>query len=240
MTDLELIHGLVDGELEAKELAEARGRLESDADFRAHYDAAREQKAGLKSKVTMVGCPETWAKCRGRLDEIDRAGKAEFIISKYAWQMAACLMLFLVGVGAYNRSTGGQAIHAGSVTTAAAGLSSSVISPSRIESWLTNKLGIKANTPSQKIIFQSVSEGVVEGRSMWKVDLTDSGVPLSLVVIANAPNIMGLTDDDSENMKTGQINGLNCVAWKVREYTCVLMGDRQPSQLEDLAKVLVR
>jgi len=237
MTDLELIHGLVDGELEGADLALARSRVENDAAFRAHFESARDQKVFCKASLAPATCSETWSKCRGRLDELDRSRRAETVISKYAWQMAACLFLFMVGFGVYNR-TGGQSVNAGSLTTATAAVGPSVVNPGRVENWLATKLGLRSQAVNRNITFLGAAEGVVEGRQMWKVDMLDGSVPLTLVVIANAPVIQGLNDQG--DTQVGQINGQNCFSWKVREYTCVLVGDRQPDELAQISKVLVR
>lgn len=233
MTDLELIHSLIDGELEGETRQAAQERLFADPVFRAHYEQALALKSAVKEQCSGTMCEETWNMCRSRLDAIDQTSRAEAFIGRYAWQMAACLFMVLVGLGIFNRMNPSRSLRAADVASYTASLGTGGIVPNGVEDWLGRKLGV--SIPEEQIQIVGYGQGrMADGRPIERVDLSDASGHMVLIVVNNTDHVEGTWQSGSNDYQRGTIGETNCIAWQGSNVVAFLVGNRSHEELQNV------
>lgn len=238
MTDFELIHGLVDGNLSEADKAEAQARMFSDPNFKSQFDFAVAAKKALKTHCTGVDCEETWSKCRQRLNQVDRAKTVELNISKYAWAMVAGLTLLIGGVGIINRSDGGKRMHSADLLNLSANLVPQAALPTSVGKWLNGQgIDVKQNQLN-KIQVLGYAHGYMNDREAFRVGLRDRTGDMALMIVKNAGEVDGTWSQDGSEYRYGQIEDLYVVTWKRGDRVMMLVGNRSLEELQSVAETL--
>lgn len=235
MTEFELIHGLVDGNLSDEDRAEAQARLFSDPNFKAHFEFAAASKKAVREQCTGVDCEETWAKCRDRLNQIDRARKVEHNVSKYAWAMVAGLTLLIGGVGIINRSDRGGRMHTSDLPSLNASLVPQAGIPSNMGRWL-NGQGIQVQPDRVRVT--GFAHGYNEGREAFRINLRDRVGDMALMIVQDSEGVDGTWSQEGSEFKYGQIESLHFVTWNHDGRAMMLVGDRSLEELQSIAEAI--
>ena len=235
MTDIELIHAHIDGELTGEQTKEVSERLLVDPIFRAHYEEARGLKKLVAASCKSVTCEETWARCQSRLTEMDRRTYAEAFVGKYSWQLAACLFFVLAGVGILNRVNPNQALRSSDVATAAASIGTSSIVPDSLRSWL----GGAKREESVRLVVRGYGQGYAEnGVPVERVMLDDGKGPLSLLIVHGSGTLDTAQRNEEHQCLTGTFGTDNCVQWQGQGRVFFLAGARSHDDLIVIMKAL--
>jgi hypothetical protein len=236
MTDIELIHAHIDGELTGEQIAQVSERLLADPIFRAHYEEARGLKKLVADSCKGIPCDETWARCQARLAEIDRRTTVEAFIGKNSWQLAACLFLVLAGVGIVNRVNPNQALRTSDVATAAASIGTSSIVPDSLRSWLG---GAKKQESVRQLAVRGYGRGYAEnGVPVERVLLDDGQGPLSLLIVHGNGTLDTAERNEKDQCLIGTFGTDNCVQWQVQGRVFFLAGPRSHDDLILIMKAL--
>ncbi|MBL8086521.1 MAG: hypothetical protein JNM85_00445 [Chthonomonas sp.] len=231
MKDFELMHSLADGQLEGEERNAALAKMSADPRLEAEYQQALALKSTLKRCVKGEMCNETWSLCKSRLDEIDRASNAQHFVSKYSWQMAACLFFLLVGAGIMNRVGSQNTLHTSDVASYAAGLNTSSIVPESVRSWFSDRLGNhEAKTPLELVGF--VEQRMQDGRIVQVYDIRDERGQMRLLRVSGAVAVDGTWRDPRTNSRRGVIGSNNCLFWTEDNAAFLLLGNRSHDELQ--------
>lgn len=245
MSDWLEIHALADEQLCAEDKARVQERLAGCERSRRELEAVQNVKAALAARKDSETCAATWARCRGRLDELERAGKIEGFIGRYAWALCSLLLVMIVGAGLLNRISGKPALGASEVPNMAASLAPYLSSPrsqspsdvAEFENRAIGRAPLRVSESQGSGDIQVVRGGsmTIDGRHYVRIDLLDSGSPVSLFAIEGA-NVVGVEPvEGREGLGQGVINGRNCVAWSQGEYSVMLVGEEPVDELCDLA-----
>lgn len=227
MNVMDLIQGLADGRLTETEKAEAQRRMETDSVFRAEVESYAALRSALKKDCKSVRCEETWKICVDRLNELDRNQKAEAFIGRYAWGLAACLFVVLVGAGISNWKNPEKLLTPSDVPAMAAGMRPLDLSGG--DRTLTES-GLRL--PPNQLELTGYAEGIHDGKKVRRLDLVDRRGRLALWLVQDS----GTSTDPT--IERGQSMALNYVTWKSGRFVALLMGDRSASELEQLASTL--
>lgn len=237
MMEFEQIHALADGELGGQEQAEVIERIGRCEKTRAQYETAILLKQTLKTKCGPVECRDAWKTCRSRLDEIDRAKRAERFVGKYAWAICGIFLLSIIGAGTLNHFGRGRALYAGDVSSIVSGLTPVSVQPQGIRNWIASKLGqdVVAIPQTERMDVCGVALGERDGRRFVRVDLKDTRGRMALIAVSDTSALAGSSETGSRAFSHRQIESLNCVSWTQGECALLLVGDRSPSELESAA-----
>ncbi len=239
MSDLLKIHALADGQLEGSDREAAQKQLNECPHSKAEFEAVVALKGALKSHVQGVDCEETWAKCRGRLDELDRSQRVESFVGRYAWGICGAFLVFIAGAAVLNRLNPNSTLKLHEVSSATRNLSSASINPGSIGSWLLKELGGKAPVrledqgPIQVVAQRAGIDP--EGRRVVQLQMQDGKGPLVLVLVTNTDAIEG---EGSGSTTHGQIDNANCITWVDGRVACLLIGQRSHEELEAISERL--
>lgn len=234
--EVELVHALADGELSPAEEAEAKQLLADNPQLRAEYEWARTLKNSLGAHCKPISNEEGWKRCVGRLDELDRVQTTESFVGKWAWMFCAALVLMIFAGGIVSRTVGSRTVS----NTQIAGLLDPSHSLPRGEAPKMDAAQYVDLTNFQR---GSVSGGYLDSRPFMRYGLRDKyGLGgLAIVMIQGADRIEGMDKATSNPLiKSGQLNGVNCVTWAVQGNTCVLFGERPMDELQTFAEDMMR
>jgi len=235
--EIELVHALADGELNAAEEAEARKLISENADLSAEYEWALSLKSALVTHCKPIANDEAWQRCVGRLNELDKVNSTESFVGKWAWIFCGALLLMIFAGGIVNRTVGSRTVS----NTQIAGLLDPISSGTAASK--VPQVQAAENVDLSKFQRTSIVGGYLEGnRAFVKYGLRDqlglSG--FGLAIIQGADRIEGLDQRTSNPaIKSGQLNGVNSVTWSVQGNTCVLFGERPMSELVSFAEEMM-
>lgn len=230
MTDFELINGLLDSQLSPEDTAKAQDLLKGDPELRKHFDALSNLKSNLGDKCQGIHCEETWQNCRARLSEIDKADNATIYISRYAWQIAACLFLLIMSVGFYNRKI--ARIHPMEVAPIAA-------DSSLIPQGIRDLFGGSAAASQNRLQLTGYGRGELQGHLVEKVTLRDSQGDMALFLIHEGGGMDGTYPSNIKNFEYTQVQNKNCVTWQQNGNSMMIVGDRSHEELQEVAQRIV-
>jgi len=237
--EFELMHAYADGELSASEAAEAKRLLETDAQCRAEYQWALSLKSALASGCKPIENEEGWKSCVGRLDELDRVKRAEGFVGKYAWVFCGALMLIIISGGITSRAMNSKVVSSTQIASVLDPTGSGIaVSRDRMPD-----ISAARQLNLQSFTLTSSVGGYLESREFIRYGLRDqNGLGgLSVVIVAGADRVEGVdTETTNPGIKSGQMNGVNCVTWNLGNNTCILFGERTPDELVTLAERMAR
>lgn len=236
----ERLNALADGELSPNEEREVRESIASSEELSLHLHSIKSVKDCL-SRLDPAPCEESWTRCVKRLDEIDRARRAEHVVGRYGWAMAACLALVIL-VGGYQSRSRAGVLHSADVPHMVSSLSPfaafhSSQDPKAGRRWIADYLP-SASQMGGGLVPVRGAIGEINGRKVARLVLRDSRGELALIVVGKAAEVDGF-QSDSDGFQVGELDGVNCVAWTQRNEALFLVGERDPSELATLARSIV-
>lgn len=235
--EIELVHALADGELDAVEEARARQLISESAELSAEYEWARSIKSALLTHCKPIANDEAWQRCIGRLDDLDKVKGTESFVGKWAWVFCGALLLMILAGGVVSRTFGSRTVS----NTQIAGLLDPIGSGTAANK--VPNVQVANSVDLSKFQRTSVVGGYLENdRAFVKYGLRDqvglSG--LALAIVQGADRIEGLDQSTSNALiKSGKLNGINSVTWSVQGNTCVLFGERPTDELVSLAEEMM-
>ena len=193
------------------------------------------------------------ARARGDLgrmfaEEMEKAGRIEGFIGRYSWALCSFLFVLIIGAGMFNRFMGKPSLGASEVPNMAANLAPYLFSPrsqsrSDVVEFENRAVGgapvrIPTASVGKNVVVVRGGSVTIDGRHYLRIDMLDSGRPVTLYAIEGA-NVVGVEPmPGRERLAQGVINGRNCVAWADGEYSVMLVGKEPVSDLAELADMV--
>lgn len=239
MSDFLEMHALADGQLEGEAKALAESRLQDPA-FRAEFEAVRQLRSVLQSRVAPDPAPPVWAACVSRLDEIDKRKRVEGFVGKYAWGMCSIIFALIISAGLMNRYNG-RDVATGDVARLAAGLapfSRSVTSqPTDMRSWIQDvSHGAPLQLDSGSLRIVSYAQSIEGDRYITVLYCADGAGPVNLVIVKGANRITGAEPMLGHSPYfAGQIQDSNSLSWTDAGFAFTLIGRRPHEELNRIA-----
>ncbi|CAN5430017.1 hypothetical protein BH11ARM1_BH11ARM1_17760 [soil metagenome] len=224
------LHAYADGQLSKQDEGRVRASLKQDAAAQAELDSILSLKKALHS-VDAVECSAAWAKCVGRLDELDKANRTESFVGRYAWALCGVFFLCILGGGMFNRMSPGSQMQAADVARAAASLTPAAgprsQEPAEVAHFLDDLVGkaSKSLTPDRLQVVNGAT-GEVDGHRVSKLGLHDADGDLCLIIINDVLDLSNLKQASDPNFRVGSLQGMNSVAWTENNVTMILAGNR--------------
>lgn len=250
MSDWLEIHALADEQLDATEKKRVEDRLAGSEECQKELHAIRSVKTALSSRRDTIDCRATWTRCVKRLDEMDKAHRIESFVGRYSWALCSLFLVFILGAAMFNRFAGGPRVNTSQVPEMAASMAPYLFAPrSQSRSDVVefqNKAVGRAPVrllPAEAMPSVQIIRGAsvfIDGRHHVRIDLLDSGRPVTLVAMQGA-KVEGFEPvPGRDGLSQGSVNGRNCVAWTDGDYTVLLIGDEGIPELCRLADVVSR
>ncbi len=232
------IHAYADRELSPEEIAKLGDQISGSPEASRELQAIQALKYCLQTKLSTEECNAMWKQCQGRLDELDRAKKAEFYVSKYAWAICSILFLVIVGGGLFNRYRGGIGLsQVASLNSEFLPMATPRVSnPEHLRDWLGDQTGQRTRLfidPST-VVWAAYSDQPEMGRIV-RFRLRDGDGLVDLTIVPNVERVSG-AQPIGNGMMAGQINGRNCVVQFGPGVAVFWTGDRDFQQLCDCAQ----
>jgi anti-sigma factor RsiW len=227
------LHSLVDGELSTEESNALRRELEASPRLMAEYESLMAMKRCLATKVEPMTCEVTWAKCKLRFDELDKARRVEGIVGRYSWALCGVLFAVILLGGIAQRGAAGNRIQTEDIAQMASTLSPITKPNARdtasMNAYLDALLGqARAELAPDRLVIESGAVGEFYGRRIARLTLRDNDGPLSLMVISAETQFEGgpFLRSRNRDVYAVQVGGMNGVAWRVGGGTAFLIGER--------------
>ena len=237
---LELVNGLVDGEVSEAERIEAVRLIQAETHLSLEYSSIQALKRKLNEQPYMEVPTKGWADCQSRIRDIERSKTVERFVSKYAWGICGIVFVSIIGGSALNRMNLGHQFGTSDVPQAMSGLSADPsFSPNSFGTWLKSKLGsAPMERPASIKIIQGVS-GEINNRPAVRLTLSDRTGFLSLFILSGSNAIRGVQPIiPGSSFSEGSVGDLNCVTWSDNGYDMMLVGPRSDHQLYSMAKLI--
>lgn len=235
------IHAWVDGELD--DIAHARiGEWASnDPATKAEAESISALKSNLKTHCSAgIPNPDLWKTCQTRLNDLDRLKRADNVIGRYAWGICGAFVLLISGAAMFNRSSGSQTLY----TADMARMSQSLL-PVQLPSSTTEPEQKIQGFQGAMIMFDSrlsvlgMAAGVVNGRRAARLTLADSQGNMALLVVENINRVEGTQKQSlGTPFSQGKIDDANCLSWTDKGCGLILAGNRDFSNLEEIARLI--
>jgi len=227
MSDMNAIHGLVDGYLEGEELAAAQAQVSSCPVSKAEYETAIELKRTLQKHCQGIPDAEAWKACKGRIAELEKTKTVEGYVGRFSWAVCGVLAVSIFSAHMYNRMNGSYKLKSGE-------LSAGILAPvnSSEQSMRESLSRLVANPEGLQVT--SMSRGLVDGKAAIRWYVTDKRGPMVLDAREGVEVIEGR--DNGAGLYLGNVNGLNTASWKCEKYGFTLVADRSETELVALAK----
>ncbi len=234
MKEQELINDLVSGELPPERVPEVQAMLESNPSLRDELQSMQTVRGLLAKQCQPMPNPELWSQCRSRLDAIDGTRRVEGFVGRWQYGLAAGLLCVLLGVGLIQRNgLAGRGVSAGDIPALmssapafGSGRSATVAPPDQL------------NLRRANLQLLAAFEGRHQGRSFRLYDVQDQLGVMRLVEMPGHSKIEGMTRSFDGRYLTGTVTNMPCVAWTEDDRVFMLMGGRDPLQLESAADLL--
>jgi hypothetical protein len=240
------LHALADGEIDGDARRQLEAEIASCSDSALELDAIRNVKRCLARLEAPAEASAVWEDCRDRLAEIDRSRRIDSFVGRYAWAVCAVFFLCIFAGGMVHRSADGPAGTA-DVARALAGMSSlsaSATSPGAAEQhrWVDGLLDFARQSASpERLEVLGVAEGFLNGRDpMACFSLRDARGDLALIVTRKPIEFDGEPSLRLREGYSGQMQGLNFVAWRTEGHTLILLGERSLPDLEAVSLRIAR
>ena len=233
-----LIHALADHELSEEERKTAEDHLAECASCRAEYEAVNSLKTVLQTRLETADTQASWARCRKRLDELDRSAKVESFVTRYAWGFCSLFLVIILSAAVLNHTLGRNSLQTADVAQMASGLiplpGPRSQAPSDLRSWLNHAVGdsVPMNLRPHVMQVLQAARGFRDGHQILRLDLLDRAGVMTLFVISNADSVDGLERmDGAHDYFVGKMGKMNCVAWSDRGSAMLVLGERPISAL---------
>jgi len=228
------IHAFADRELPPEELARIEKEIAASPEAQRELEAIRSLKSCLSTRMTAPEAAGVWRACRGRLDELDKVKKTEFIVGKYAWALSALLFCVILSGGLYNHFRGGS-VSVGQLASDIGGMTPMPLNnqPQVLQQFAAPTLHIDWSQ-----VLGAAYRNTPEGR-IYRFRMQDQKGAFDVVTIPNVSSVEGVQPID-DNMYAGQINGHNCVVRFDSGTLVLVIADRSTSDLRDLTESLYR
>lgn len=235
MNELE-IAALADGELKGNDKVTAEQEVANDPAARAHFQGVMAVKETLKTKLPSHNCKETWSKCVGRLDELERASRTESIVGRFSYAMAAVLIVAIFSAAYLNRTDAQGFLDRGSlqrITASAAGAGGSLSVDPRLLEYFNKELRTDPRTAVSARDLRPIRlERIQEGeRWLGRIIYTDGFTEYVLVVIPGAQQLPGEPVADGTGRKYLSLGSTNVVLWQAGDTSYALAAEKPISTL---------
>lgn len=236
------LHAVVDGELAPEELASANRLIAEDPKLQQQVESLRSLKACLNQKTEKPECASLWKDCVGRLNEIDKVRRAEFVVGKYSWALCAVFAFVILGAGYFGR------LHSSTVRTGeVASMASSLIpiaspkaaAPEDMKTWINEKIGYRPQMAIDSSMVTSSRYSESGDRRMVCLGLRDQDEELALMVFNGVSRVEGV-EPMGGGMFAGRLERMNCVIWSDHGNVVLLAGNRAHEYLRAYAARLYR
>ncbi|HVT14042.1 MAG TPA: hypothetical protein VHE55_17395 [Fimbriimonadaceae bacterium] len=227
------IHAFADRELSPEEMARLQHEIQASPDAARELEVIQSLKVCLAGKLEAPTDASLWRGCVGRLNEIDRARKAEQFVGKYAWAICGALFLAILGGGILNHYRGPSV----GMGTIASEISSMTPMSSMPLSQPEQLRGSRIVIDPRKVIRAAYLDQP-SGRT-YRFRMNDA---IGIVDVLLIPNVSGIdgVQEIGDGMSVGRANGLNCVTWQDGGGVVIVAGEQDPQQLRDFARSLYR
>lgn len=230
------MHALADGQLEGAAKQAAEAARDADPALRAEFDSISILKQALQSKAEPITCAETWQKCRGRLEELEKRKRVEGFVGRYAWGLCSVFFVAILGAAMFNRSNGD-----GLRTGDAARMLSSLAPISRNGGTASVEMRdwIRKTNSSPEIRLVGVAQGSYNGHPVAVYQLQDADGDLAALEIRGVNKVEGVEPMlENNRFSVGKLNNTNCVTWVEGSSTLFLVAERPYEELARVAEAL--
>ena len=248
MTDPLLLHGFADGQITPAERAEVEAHLRDCGDCREELAAIDRLKIALARQATAseptATRAEAWSKCKARLDELDRAkrgDKAQGVVGRFGWAMAASVLGIIVVAGLANRGRATSTVEGADLAQIMSNVGASRRSAANpTEQGIAAELLRQArlSIDDERLYIVGMSESRMNGARVTNFTLRDGAGTMALLDLPPTISVEGLQPVAGGRYRSGLINGLNCLVWRCGERTLVLAASRAPERLEKVAEAI--
>lgn len=238
-----LMHALADGEVTAAEREQAQQLMANDPALRAEYETALVVRKVLHRSCRPITDEECWAQSKARLAELSRARRTESFVGRYAWGIAGAFLVLITAAATMNRMDRSQPLYTGDVARLSSSMAAVPFTRSaeraNADQWLHKACGkALVDLDRTRLVANAGASGIVEGRPVVRVDLTDESGPIILIAVGGVDSVDGNATRDADGLCRHQVGDLNCVSWKDGDYAVLLMGPRGHQELEDVARTI--
>jgi anti-sigma factor RsiW len=231
------IHALADEQLSAEDRARLEQKLAECETSRRELEAVRALKNLVQTKCEPVTCQTTWARCQDRLREIDKTSRIEGFVGRFAWAFCSLFLVMIVGAGLMNRMNG-RSLATSDVPQMASTLTPWLTQPASTDQQtqtifvdnLAKGAPVKVRPRSEVLILRG-ARGVVDGRTMVRLDMQDANGIVSLIAVQEASVVGAEPIPGSDRYQQGNVPGKNCITWQDGDYTVVLTSNRSVPDL---------
>lgn len=240
MSDWLEIHALADNELSAEEKAQLEAKLRTCEQSKREYETVLNLKDLLQTRVEPQTCTRTWTQCKGRLKELEQRQRVERFVTRYAWGLCGGIFVVLVGGAWFNRASGNE-VRTGDVARMVAGIGptsrQSGSDPEELKNWLPANRRTLPTINLGDLQVMGIGKGHYHGLPYAIFEVNDKGAQMELIVIDGVDRVEGLESlVENPQFQAGMMGQRNCVSWKDRDFTLILMGDRTTTELTDAAR----
>ncbi len=243
MTEPDIWHAYVDGELSTQEKANCQALVEQSCECRSAVVSIESLKNFTRTNAAEIHCEKTWEHCCGRLHELERTTKADRFIARYAWGICGVLFISIIGGGMVNRMNGGSHVDSAAFMQNAASLGPSIAPSSKDRAqgdWVAEILGeARSVINANNIRVKGLEIGDIAGFPAKKLLLEDNAGTLSLLLTDVDLAVDGMEPVEGSNvyLHTGMGIG-GCVRWRMNGRTFFLIGNRSTESLVAVAEKL--
>jgi hypothetical protein len=230
MIDPQKLHLFVDGELTDSERKQIENALNSCEKSRAEVESIRNLKTALTMKAEPITCDATWAACKSRLDAIDRVEKSGNFITRFSWAFVTGVAAIIIVGGTLTRNAQRDTVSSDMI----AGIVSSSKKPilgGYNQALLDQRLK-EADLNLSRLRLLGSRTTVLDGHEVIELALSDSDGPMTMLVVNGIINFENMEKSQDGRFMLGQIsNTQNCVTWKARNKSFVLIAPRSHGDL---------
>ncbi len=236
------IHAFADRELSPEEMARLQQEIQASPDAARELEAIQSLKVCLTTKLEPQRDASLWRDCVGRLNEIDRAKKAEQFVGKYAWAICGALFVAILGGGLLNHYRGpsvGMGTIASEISSMTPMSTLPASQPEQLRSWINAQTGQRSRIfiDPRKVIRAAYLDQ--PGGRTFRFRMNDAIGIVDVLLIPNVSSIDGV-QEIGDGMSVGQASGLNCVTWQDGGGVVIVAGVQDPQQLREFARSLYR
>jgi anti-sigma factor RsiW len=234
------LHAFADGELSSAREAVLRKQLAESPQAQAELQSILALKKALREKCIATECRLEWAGCVGRLNELDRARRAERFVGRYAWALCGVFLITILAGGLTSRNDGPESVSMSDISRIATTLAPSRTPPVQDEArerWLDDLLGqARKSVDPNRVRILGYSGGQLDGRPVNVFSLQDGHGKFALLVLPGVYNLEGTQElPQDQAFKLGHLQGLNCVVWTDGRNTLSVVGKRTHEDLIQVA-----
>lgn len=233
------LHALIDGELDAKTASQVRAEMQKDPALLNEYNAILYIKQTVSTKLGQVECDEVWVQCRGRIHELERVGKVNGFVGRYGWALCASLFV-VIALGGYQHRIG---VNSGGDPAKLAKVNAAMSPIPGLRTFMQathmarEKLGTLVHGADDRLQLMNASQGYINGQPAMRIQFADHIGKMTLYILPNqvAPAAQPVNGTPYQifTLEEGQ-----ALCWPRDDKLMVLVGDRTPAELMNLAKSL--